>query len=76
MNMFVEDVTDFINKEIKRGEFDRYSAETLAFAFLLGLPPAECTGMYVESDWEQEWIDQYDDVVNLIDKCKRTKRKA
>ena len=70
MNMFVEDVCDFYNKIRKRGE-DNYSAETLAFAFLLGLPPAECTGMYVESDWKQEWIDQYDDVVNLICKMKR-----
>lgn len=70
MNMFVEDVCDFWNDIRKRGE-DHYSAEVLAFSFLLGLPPAECTGMYVETDWEQEWIDQYDDVVNLICKMKR-----
>lgn len=58
-------------KTVERGETN-YSAEVLAFAYTFGLPPSECEGMYVESDWKQEWIDDYDALVSEIQLLKKS----
>lgn len=60
----------YVNEAIRvwkeKDEWDNYSAEVLAFSCLLGLPPAECTGMYPECEWTQEQLDEYDDMVDYI----------
>lgn len=65
----------YVNEAIrvwkKKGEWDNYSAEVLAFSCLLGLPPAECTDMYPECDWTQEQLDEYDEIVDYIHGEKR-----
>lgn len=61
-----KDVEDFWTETCKRGE-NIYSPEILTFAFLLGLPPAECINMCVEEDdWVQHDIDQYDYVCDIL----------
>lgn len=70
-----KDVKDFWAETCKRGE-NIYSPEILTFAFLLGLPPAECTGMYVEGDWDQHDIDQYDYVCGILWDLKRGGKKV
>ena len=58
-------VEDFMKRRKERGETD-YSPETLAFSFLLGLPPNECEGLYPETDWDTQVLNQYDFVVDCI----------
>lgn len=67
MKSFVEEMW---KKTVELGETN-YSSEVLAFAYMLGLAPDECTGMYVESDWEPEWIIDYNRLVILIDKVRK-----
>ena len=66
---------DYVNRHLQiwkeRGEWENYSAEVLTFSALLGMPPAECTGMYVESDWEPEQIEEYDEIVDYLYALKR-----
>ena len=59
----------------KKREWTTYSPEVLTFSALLGLPPAECTGMYVESDWTDEQIDEYEEIVDYLYAEKRKERK-
>ena len=61
-------VKDFFEMERARYGTDltKYSQEALVFSFLLGMPPAECEGMYPESDMDEETLDLYDRVDNII----------
>lgn len=72
--MDTKELKEYVEEQWKRtvklGETN-YSEEVLAFAYTLGLPPSECTNMYVESDWKQEWIDDYDKMVSLIHTLKK-----
>lgn len=58
----------FQNLEKKYPDWEMHSTNTLVFAYQLGLSPDECMGMYPESDWEEEWIKDYDRDYDLIDK--------
>ncbi len=66
----MSDIREFYRRRCSLGE-QEYSEEVLAFSFLLGLPPEECIGMYVETDWDPELIEQYDDVLDMIIRCKK-----
>lgn len=68
-------VKDFFQKEkdVYGTDLSKYSQEALVFSFLLGLPPAECTGMYLESDMDRETINLYYDVDNIIWSLRREK---
>jgi hypothetical protein len=63
--MTIEEFIQQLNR--KYPDWQKYSTETLVFAYQLGLPPQECAGMYVESDWEEEWIEAYDRDYEAID---------
>lgn len=70
-----KELKEYVNRHLKiwkeRGEWENYSAEVLTFSCLLGLPPEECTGMYVESDWEPEQVEEYDEITDYLYALKR-----
>ena len=57
-------VKDFCNEY--RDEVEKYSPDVMTFSFMMGLPPEECTGMYLETELGEDFIDVYEVVRNLI----------
>lgn len=53
-----------------RDEVERFPAETMTFSFMLGLEPEECTGMYLESGMDADFICDYNRICNWISECK------
>ena len=67
----METIKEFIqNLEKKYPNWSTYSTNALVFSYQLGLPPQECVDMYPESDWPEEWLDDYDRDYDLIDKAR------
>ena len=60
----VNQVLDFC--DTYRDEVERYSPEVMTFSFMMGLPPEECTGMYPESELGEDFLNDYDDICDLI----------
>lgn len=69
-------INDHIRLWKKKEEWNTYSPEVLTFSALLGLPPSECTGMYPESDWTDDQIDEYEEIVDYLYAEKRKERKV
>ena len=62
-----KEVQDFLKMEQERyGDISDYTANTLAWSFLLGMVPRECEGMYCEEDMDEETIQLYDDTVSIV----------
>ena len=46
----------------KKEQYLEYPVSALVFSYLMGMDPAECRNMYVESEWSKEEINEYDDI--------------
>ena len=69
MNMFVEDVTDFVNEQNRKGNLDKYSTYELTYAFIFRREPSHnVTSDVIFADHNSKlvWWDAY----QLIDKLK------
>ena len=69
-----KEIQEFWEETIKYGETG-YPSETLAFAYMLGMPPNECERMFFEElcYWEKEDIALYNRVVTLINQVRKEK---
>lgn len=63
-----EDILSYFSKE----DLENYSNDALSFAYINGMKPSECKGMQVEPEFEEEMIDEYDDVYTAISQAKRS----
>ena len=61
-------VKEFFDREIEQHKTDlsKYSTECLVWSFLMGMPPSECEGMYLETAMDRETIRLHDTVENII----------
>lgn len=68
-------VKDFLDRERTQYKTDlkQYSQEALIFSFLLGMPPAECEGMYPEESMDRETLRLVDTVDSIIWDLRREK---
>ena len=70
-NKLEDNVRLFCESRLLESEILSENAQTLAFCFLLGLEPTECRGMQPESEWSEEQLDQYEDVLSIFYTIKR-----
>ena len=61
-------VKEFFDREREHYKTDlsQYSTECLVWSFLMGMPPAECEGMYLETEMDRETVVLHDTVENII----------
>ena len=47
-------------------DYTTYTISALVFSYLLGMDPENCNNMYVECDWTNEEIDEYNEIESII----------
>ena len=70
-NKLEDNVRHFSESSLLESEILSENAQTLAFSFLLGMKPSECREMQPESEWSEEQLDLYEDVLSIFYTIKR-----
>lgn len=65
-----KNLREYMNRYYTPDQLKEYSAQMLAFSYLLGMPAEECRDMYPESDWSNEQLEEYDDIEGMLHRIK------